>query len=129
MFYYYNTNYGASKNHLAINLQTGWAKLNYYYTRLDNLSTYYAATRLHPYSKNYCKLTWANRPEWLAKNNAAFQQLWQQYQPHIIPQACLRRPGNGIDDAIDALLNAEPATEAEAVDLDEYQCWRMFEPL
>jgi hypothetical protein len=124
----YNAHREAPKYHLAINLRAGWAKLNDYYTRLDDSPAYYAETCLHPYSKNCCKLTWADKLEWLTKNNAAFQQLWRQYRPHDIPRARLRRPGNGIDDVIDALLNTEPTTEEEAVDLDEYQRWHRFEP-
>jgi hypothetical protein len=53
----YNAYREAPKDHLAINLRAGWAKLNDYYTRLNDSPAYYAATCLHPYYKNYCKLT------------------------------------------------------------------------
>ncbi|KAI1522719.1 hypothetical protein PtrSN002B_012148, partial [Pyrenophora tritici-repentis] len=48
----YNAN-SAPEDHLPINLRAAWAKLNAYYTKLDESPAYFAATCLHPYYKNY----------------------------------------------------------------------------
>ncbi|PZD22821.1 hypothetical protein A1F96_10805, partial [Pyrenophora tritici-repentis] len=48
----YNAN-SAPEDHLPINLRAAWAKLNAYYTKLDESPAYFAATCLHLYYKNY----------------------------------------------------------------------------
>ncbi|KAA8622731.1 hypothetical protein PtrV1_04037 [Pyrenophora tritici-repentis] len=50
----YNAN-SALEDHLPINLRAAWAKLNAYYTKLDESPAYFAATCLHLYYKNYCE--------------------------------------------------------------------------
>ncbi|PZD22260.1 hypothetical protein A1F96_11295, partial [Pyrenophora tritici-repentis] len=48
----YNAN-SAPEDHLPINLRAAWAKLNAYYTELDESPAHFAATCLHLYYKNY----------------------------------------------------------------------------
>ncbi|KAA8613238.1 hypothetical protein PtrV1_12146, partial [Pyrenophora tritici-repentis] len=59
----------APEDHLPINLRAAWAKLNAYYTKLDESPAYFAATCLHPYYKNYCENSWRDKPSWLEANN------------------------------------------------------------
>jgi hypothetical protein len=68
----YNAAEDAPEDHLAINLRAAWAKANNYYQKLDRSPAYYAATLLHPYYKNYCEVSWADRPDWLDAANAQF---------------------------------------------------------
>jgi hypothetical protein len=49
----YNSN-SAPEDHLPINLRAAWAKLDAYYTKLDDSPVYFAATCLHPYYQSYC---------------------------------------------------------------------------
>jgi hypothetical protein len=44
----YNSN-GAPKDYLLINLRAAWAKLNAYYTKLNDSPVYFAATCLYLY--------------------------------------------------------------------------------
>jgi hypothetical protein len=78
----YNAN-GAPEDHLPINLRTAWAKLDAYYTKLDDSPVYFAATCLHPYYRNYCENSWHDKPSWLEANNAGLQQLLALYKPQI----------------------------------------------
>ncbi|PWO19488.1 hypothetical protein PtrARCrB10_12010, partial [Pyrenophora tritici-repentis] len=48
----YNAN-SAPEDHLPINLRAAWAKLNAYYTKLNESPAYFAATCLYLYYKNY----------------------------------------------------------------------------
>ncbi|KAI1514567.1 hypothetical protein Ptr86124_005890, partial [Pyrenophora tritici-repentis] len=86
----YNAN-SAPEDHLPINLRAAWAKLNAYYTELDESPAHFAATCLHLYYKNYLQLS------------------------------------SGINDAINALVNAEPYSIVEVTEIDELERWRRFE--
>lgn len=70
----YNAAGDAPEDHLAINLRAAWAKANNYYQKLDRSPAYHAATLLHLYYKNYCELSWADRPGWLDAANAQFRE-------------------------------------------------------
>ncbi|KAI1522794.1 hypothetical protein PtrSN001C_011708, partial [Pyrenophora tritici-repentis] len=123
----YNAN-SAPEDHLPINLRAAWAKLNAYYTKLDESPAYFAATCLHPYYKNYCENSWRDKPSWLEANNAGLKQLWAFYKPQIQRQS--RPPvrlSSGINDAINALVNAEPYGIVEVTEMDELERWRRFE--
>jgi hypothetical protein len=130
----YNAHEEAPEDHLPINLRAAWAKASQYYSKLDHSPAYYAATMLHPYYKNYCETVWANRPDWIASNNVAFQALWGEYKGSAAYTTAVRRPrvvSNDIDDAIDALIDPEATAAAAAADdsdLDEYQRWKKWEP-
>jgi len=76
---------GPIEDHYAINLNRGWLKLKKYFEKLDTTPVYYAAVLLHPLYKNFCKHAWADRPDWLIKNDAAFLNLWLLYKAHPEP--------------------------------------------
>lgn len=119
----------APEDHMAINLRAAVAKLKLYYSKLSDSPAYYAAIVLHPRYRNYCKLAWAHDPARLAAADAAFQQLWRLYNHRQAPRAQLLKPtarGNAIDDAINAILEAESDDEADSS--DEYERWRANEP-
>ena len=118
--------YDAPEDHLAINVRAATYKLADYYAKLDESPYYFIATLLHPYYKTYCDNAWRDKDGWLAAGYAAFQQIWRKYKPQ---QPALRRPKAAeasIDDAIDAVVNAELSGDA-ALD-DEYDNWRKYEP-
>lgn len=78
------------KDHYAINLNRGWLKLQKYFKKLNETPVYYAAVLLHPLYKNFCKYTWADRPDWLIKNDSAFLKLWLQYKAE--PETSITSP-------------------------------------
>jgi hypothetical protein len=47
----YNKHNEAPEDHIAINLRAAWQKADDYYSKLDDLPAYYAATILHPVYK------------------------------------------------------------------------------
>jgi hypothetical protein len=119
----YNAAEDAPEDHLAINLRAAWAKANNYYQKLDRSPAYYAATLLHPYYKNYCEVSWADRPDWLDAANAQFRALWAEY--NTAPRQG-RRPQtiSDMDDAIDLLTT--PGDDNN--NLDEFERWHRSEP-
>ncbi|RYN15484.1 hypothetical protein AA0113_g12563 [Alternaria arborescens] len=124
----YNAN-GAPEDHLPINLRAAWAKLDAYYTKLDDSPVYFAATCLHPYYRSYCENSWRDKPSWLEANNAGLQQLWALYRPQIQrPSRPPVRLSSGINDTINALVNAEPYGAVEVTEMDELERWRRLEP-
>jgi hypothetical protein len=117
------------KTIFLINLRAAWAKLDAYYTKLDDSPVYFAATCLHPYYRNHCENSWRDKPSWLEANNAGLQQLCALYKPQIQrPSRPLVRLSSGINDAINALVNVEPYGAVEVTEIDELECWRRLEP-
>lgn len=64
------------EDHYAINLNRGQLKLQKYFEKLNKTPVYYAAVLLYPLYKYFCKYIWADRPDWLIKNDLAFLKLW-----------------------------------------------------
>jgi hypothetical protein len=119
----YNAAEDAPEDHLEINLRAAWVKANTYYQKLDRSPAYYTATLLHPYYKNYCEVSWADHPEWLAAANAQFQALWAEY--NTVPRQSRRLAAtNNMDDAIDSLT--APGNSYD--NLDEFERWHKSEP-
>jgi hypothetical protein len=58
----YNAHPEAPEDHLATNLRAAWAKANDYYSKLDDLPAYYAATILYLYYKHYLNKVWSDKP-------------------------------------------------------------------
>jgi hypothetical protein len=122
----------AIEDHYAINLNRGWLKLQKYFEKLDETPIYYAAVLLHSLYKHFCKYAWADHPDWLIKNDAAFLKLWLQYKAQPEP---LTTPSNqsqkrahaasGRDDYIRANTRGSQGL----VDVDEYEAWKAQEPL
>ncbi|KAI1669706.1 Dimer-Tnp-hAT dimerization containing protein [Pyrenophora tritici-repentis] len=116
----------APEDHLAINLRAAWAKLNEYYSKLDDLVVYYAAVTLHPYYKRYCERSWRDKSDWLRSLKQNFQQLWATYKPVATsPKHRKARLPNAIDDAIAALAD-DDSSDNEL--MDEYELWSRLEP-
>jgi hypothetical protein len=123
----YNAN-SAPEDHLPINLRAAWAKLNAYYTKLDDAPVYFAATCLHPYYKNYCENSCLDKPGWLEANNTGLQRFWALYKPQVQrPSRPRVRSSSGINDVINAVVNSEPYSVVEVKDMDELERWRRFE--
>ncbi|KAG9378511.1 hypothetical protein A1F94_010280 [Pyrenophora tritici-repentis] len=83
---------------------------------------------LKNHESNYCENSWRDKPSWLEANNAGLKQLWAFYKPQIQRQS--RPPvrlSSGINDAINALVNAEPYGIVEVTEMDELERWRRFE--
>jgi hypothetical protein len=119
----------APEDHMAINLRAAVAKLKLYYSKLSDSPAYYAAIVLHPRYRNYCKVAWADDPARLAAADAAFQQLWRLYNHRPAPRPQpkpTKSHTNVIDDAINAIIEAESDDEADYS--DEYERWRANEP-
>jgi hypothetical protein len=120
---------GAPEDHLAINLRAAWKKLDCYYGKLDASPVYYAACCLHPYYKNYCSNSWRDKPDWIAQNDAALQQLWASYKPPSPEKPRPKQPRmSSLRDTITALVNVEPAGDDDTTQYDQLQRWRRFEP-
>ncbi|KAI0569226.1 Dimer-Tnp-hAT domain-containing protein, partial [Pyrenophora tritici-repentis] len=116
----------APEDHLAINLRAAWAKLNEYYSKLDDSVVYYAAVTLHPYYKRYCERSWRDKSDWLRSSKQNFQQLWATYKPVATsPKHRKARLPNAIDDAIAALAD-DDSSDNEL--MDEYELWSRLEP-
>jgi hypothetical protein len=82
----YSSDQVAVEDHYKLAINLGWSKLNKYYTKLNNTPAYYAAVKLHPQLKNYCRSAWKHKQkEWIEPSEATFQQLWRQY--HDLPIA------------------------------------------
>jgi hypothetical protein len=67
--------------HFKININLGWAKLNEYYTRLDETSAYYASAILNPVSRwGYFENTWTDEAQlpWLQAAKAMVRALWDE---------------------------------------------------
>ncbi|KAI0570356.1 Dimer-Tnp-hAT domain-containing protein [Pyrenophora tritici-repentis] len=125
----FNAHTEAPEDHLAINFNAAWRKANAYYTKLDASPAYYSATCLHPYYKNYCSNSWREKHHWIVSNEAELQRLWARYKPISLPTTCPRPPrSGGIDDAIAALVNVDPANEMDISKIDELNRWRRYEP-
>ncbi|KAF2186101.1 hypothetical protein K469DRAFT_574355, partial [Zopfia rhizophila CBS 207.26] len=60
----------APEDHLAINVQAGWKKLEKYYLKLEDSPAYYTATLLYLYCKFYCDHSWRGQPGWPEKADA-----------------------------------------------------------
>lgn len=65
----------AIKDHYEINVNRGWAKLQKYYTALNQTPIYYAACLLHPNLKRFCQNNWKERPDWITSCDTSFQEL------------------------------------------------------
>jgi hypothetical protein len=65
--------------HLRININLGWEKLNKYYTRLDETPIYYTALALHPaFRWGYFENEWKDRPEWVMKAKQMVREVWER---------------------------------------------------
>ncbi|OAQ57863.1 restless-like transposase [Pochonia chlamydosporia 170] len=67
--------------HVKININLGWDKLNEYYTKLDETPAYYAAAILNPVSRwAYFENSWTNKAQllWLQEAKRTVRKLWDE---------------------------------------------------
>jgi hypothetical protein len=122
----FNASTNAPKDYLPINIKAAWRKANEYYTKLDDSPAYYAAVCLYPYYKYYCNNSWRTKARWLDAANAGFQQLWAEYKPLELLQ---RRSKASTLSSINEAINAHVEVRSGNVNsLDEFDCWKKYEP-
>lgn len=142
----------APEDHLKINVNNAWKKLQEYYARLDDTPIYYAATRLHPFYKNHLDILWKvpeshceyrdgphPREGWLENNQKALLGLWQSYKEKaavgngkdgqgIVPQKRQHAGSSSRSDFLRAQIKAA-IDEDNEVQANEYERWRREPPL
>ncbi|KJZ68664.1 hypothetical protein HIM_11949 [Hirsutella minnesotensis 3608] len=65
--------------HLWININLGWEKLNKYYSRLDETPIYYASLALHPaFRWGYFENEWKGNPDWINKAKRIVRETWER---------------------------------------------------
>ena len=63
---------------LATCFNSGWAKLDKYYTLTDETLAYSAAVCLHPsYKMAYFERNWSEHPEWIKSAEEQIRSLWE----------------------------------------------------
>ena len=145
----------APEDHLFINVNAAWAKLNYYYTKLEDSPIYYAATILHPTYKRTLEALWkvpddwdkqAKGPhphkDWLPNAHRSFLHLYKSYKDKAAAEkaggessldrrpAKRQRVGFSANRAafIEGLAKAAHREMEETLD-DEYEIWRREPPI
>lgn len=82
--------------HFKININLGWAKLNDYYTKLDETPAYYASAVLNPVSRwSYFENTWTDEVQlaWLQEAKRLVRGLWEsEYKTLPIPDTPEEEP-------------------------------------
>ncbi|EJP61509.1 transposase-like protein [Beauveria bassiana ARSEF 2860] len=67
--------------HFRTNINLAWAKLNKYYSTIDQSPAYYAATVLHPAIRwDFLRRAYRERPEWIEKAQQLLSDIWQEYK-------------------------------------------------
>jgi hypothetical protein len=67
-------------DYFTVGIETGWSKLQKYYTLTDQSAIYRAAIVLHPASKEfYFEEKWAKHPNWIRGMRTAVRGLYQKY--------------------------------------------------
>ena len=80
-------------NHLYLNIQLKWQKVNEYYDKLDDLAVYVAAFLLHPrYWLVKLKSLWLSKTDWIETAEKVFKQLWQYYKELNIGKKPIQPP-------------------------------------
>ncbi|EJP61382.1 transposase-like protein [Beauveria bassiana ARSEF 2860] len=77
-----------NSEHLRININLGWEKLNKYYSLLDETPIYCTALALHPaFRWGYFENEWKDHPDWVVKAKQAVREVWEtQYRRlRIVP--------------------------------------------
>ena len=109
-------------NHIYMNLNLGWQKLNEYYSKLDDSYVYVAAFVLHPrYRWKKLEYLWQSRPEWVEQARRAFHEAWKEYKSLEIGQKVpVRQPHEkSREDFLAEFLAEEPDLDACRPDWDQ----------
>ena len=74
--------------HLRININLGWQKLNEYYEILNETPIYYTSLALHPaYRWKWFERNWAERPEWIDETKKIVHDVWYfEYTEATLPE-------------------------------------------
>lgn len=81
--------------HLRININLGWEKLDKYYRLLDETPIYCTALALHPaFRWGYFENEWKDHPDWVVKAKQTVREVWEtQYRRlRIAPGSVSERP-------------------------------------
>jgi hypothetical protein len=85
----------APEDHLLINLNAAYLKIDEYYSKLNMSAAYYAACRLHPAYKNFVDAAWRvpddydnsdephPREGWIKDLDRGFNQLWKACKDEV----------------------------------------------
>ena len=67
--------------HFRMNINLAWAKLNKYYSTMDQSPVYYAATVVHPAIRwDFLRRAYVERPDWIERAQQLIGDLWQEYK-------------------------------------------------
>lgn len=113
-------------------INSAWAKLNKYYSKLDETPVYYAATVLHPGIQwTFLAKAYGERQDWLSKARRLVQTLWEEEYRDLpiqwkisesnLPVAVRARESNPFDSFQDELLSPNPHGVEPIV--DEFERW------
>ncbi|KAK2469128.1 hypothetical protein H9L39_19226 [Fusarium oxysporum f. sp. albedinis] len=113
-------------------INSAWAKLNKYYTKLDETPVYYASTVLHPGIQwTFLTKAYGGREDWVDKARQLIQTLWEeeyhdlpiqwQLADSILPVAVRARESNPFDSFQDELMSYS-TSEKEPI-ADEFERW------
>jgi hypothetical protein len=113
-------------------VNSAWAKLNKYYTKLDETPIYYAATVLHPGIQwSFLTKAYGEKEEWLIAARQLIQKLWEEEYRDLpaqweisssnLPAAVRAREYNPFDSFQDELISSTRHDHDEAS--DELERW------
>ncbi|OBS16421.1 hypothetical protein FPOA_12141 [Fusarium poae] len=113
-------------------VNSAWAKLNKYYTKLDETPIYYAATVLHPGIQwSFLTKAYGEKEEWLFAARQLIQKLWEEEYRDLpaqweisssnLPAAVRAREYNPFDSFQDELISSTRHGHDEAT--DELERW------
>ncbi|WKT54006.1 HAT, C-terminal dimerization domain [Fusarium oxysporum f. sp. vasinfectum] len=113
-------------------VNSAWAKLNKYYTKLDETPIYYAATVLHPGIQwSFLTKAYGEKEEWLFAARQLIQKLWEEEYRDLpaqweisssnLPAAMRAREYNPFDSFQDELISSTRHGHDEAT--DELERW------
>ncbi|KID81255.1 restless-like transposase [Metarhizium guizhouense ARSEF 977] len=81
--------------HLRININLGWEKLNKYYCSLDETPIYYMALALHPaFRWGYFENEWKDNTKWVTKAKQMVREVWETEYRHlqVVPSPVVHEP-------------------------------------
>jgi hypothetical protein len=119
-------------NYYASCINSAWAKLNKYYTKLDETPIYYAATVLHP-GIQWAFLTkaYGGKEDWLRTARQLVQTLWDEEYRDLpaqweiansnLPEAVRAREYNPFDSFQDELMSS--TNHGHELLEDEFERW------
>lgn len=66
-----------NRDHFRLNVNAAWAKLNDYYSKLDETPIYYVSLALHPaFRWGWFEKNWADNPDWITTARDKVEEVW-----------------------------------------------------